>query len=302
MASPEALLSLHNLTKQYRGTRAAALDNVSLNVYPGEVYGFLGANGAGKSTTIRTLLNFIIPTAGSATIAGHDTVHESVAAKQYVGYLSGEVALYGRASGKDFLHYMAALQPLLHTNRMQELVDRFDVPLHQSIATLSKGNRQKLGLIQAFMHEPTVLILDEPTSGLDPLMQEEFFKLLEESKAHGAAIFLSSHNLAEVQRICDRVGIIKHGRLIRQQVISELSGLGTPALTIRLGTPAQLATLIKESQLKFVAQRDGSTIVVQPKESIASALAVLSKYDIQSLTSEHIDLEDEFLKFYGDDV
>ena len=294
------LLSLTNLTKRYPGMPSPAIDKVSLQVAAGEVYGFLGANGAGKSTTIRTLLNFIQPSSGTATIAGRDIVSQSVEAKRHVGYLAGEVELYGKATGKQFLSYMAALQPLKHRTYLAKLTERFDVTLTQSIETLSKGNRQKLGIVQAFMHEPDVLILDEPTSGLDPLMQEEFFKLVRETKARGAAVFLSSHNLSEAQRICDRVGIIKHGRLIREQTISEMTDLDTPVFKVVLGKPSSLPRLKREPHLKFISQIDDATLILQPAGSITAALSDLSRYDIKSLTTEQLDLEDEFMKFYGD--
>lgn len=295
------LLSIKQLTKRYAGMSTLALDGVSLDVKAGEVYGFLGANGAGKSTTIRTVLNFIQPTGGSATIAGLDSVRDSVEAKRHVGYLAGEVALYGKVSGKQFLAFMAALQPLKHKAYLQELADRFDVPLKQSIETLSKGNRQKLGIVQAFMHEPDVLILDEPTSGLDPLMQEEFFKLISQTRDRGAAVFLSSHNLSETQRMCDRIGIIKHGKLVREQTMDELTDLGAPVFKIRLNDPKQLEQLKRAAGLRLIAQIDGATITMQPAGSVAAALGALSRFDIKTLTTEQLDLEDEFLKFYGDD-
>lgn len=295
-------LVLNNLSKQYAGTSFMALDNVSLTVNAGEVYGFLGANGAGKSTTIRTLLNFIQPTSGTASICGHDIVKDAVEAKRFVGYLSGEVALYGKATGKQFFNYMRALQPLRHATYFSDLVKRFDVTLDQPIETLSKGNRQKVGIVQAFMHEPDVLILDEPTSGLDPLMQEEFFKLLDEAKARGAAVFLSSHNLSEAQRICDRVGIIKHGKLIREQTIDDLSELGAPIYRITLTSADDAAKLQKARELKFISQVDDNTVLIQPSGEIAAALKALSTFKIKNLVSEKIDLEDEFIKFYGDDA
>ncbi len=295
------LISLAHLTKRYHGMPMAALDDVSLEVRVGEAYGFLGANGAGKSTTIRTLLNFIQPTSGSATIAGHDVVRDAVEVKRSVGYLSGEVALYGKATGKQFFNYMRALQPLKHAGYFSDLVRRFDVTLDQSIETLSKGNRQKVGIIQAFMHEPDVLILDEPTSGLDPLMQEEFFKLVSETKERGAAVFLSSHNLSETQRMCNRIGIIKHGRLIREQTIGALSDLGAPVFRVKLAHSRDVSLLKKAAHLRLVSQVDGTTLLLRPKNSIAEVLGDLSRFDIQHLTTEQVDLEDEFMKFYEDE-
>lgn len=199
------------LSKIYKGSKTPALDSLTIEVGEGEVYGFLGANGAGKSTTIRTLLNFLQPTSGSATICGLDIVKDNVKIMHDVGYLAGDVALYEKMTGKEFFGYMADLHPLPDPAYLTKLVHTFEAELHKPIRSLSKGNKQKIGIIQALMHQPKVLILDEPTSGLDPLMQEAFFETIREAKARGASVFFSSHNLAEVQRICDRVGFIRKG-------------------------------------------------------------------------------------------
>lgn len=220
---PTPAINIKHLSKRYPGAKTFALKNLSLQVMPGEIYGFLGPNGASKSTTIRTLLNFIQPTSGTAVIAGYDIVNDSVKLKQSVGYLAGDVALYPKMSGKQLLDYLAALQPALRPVYERELINLFKIDLNQPIRTLSKGNRQKLGLIQAFAHEPAVLILDEPTNGLDPLMQELFFKLIDEAKERKAAVFVSSHNLAEAQKICDRVGFIREGTLVVEQTMNELN-------------------------------------------------------------------------------
>lgn len=297
-----ASIEIAKLSKRYPHTAVYSLKDLSLQVQPGEVYGFLGANGAGKTTTIRTLLNFIQPTSGSARIMGQDIVRDSVAVKRSVGYLSGETSLYQKVTGKQFLAYMAQLQPPKHKDYLAELVKQFEVDLDKPLETLSKGNRQKIGLLQAFMHEPAVLILDEPTSGLDPLMQEQFFKLVATSKARGAAIFLSSHNLGEAQRICDRVGIIKHGELIREQTIDNLTPLGKPTFRITLKNHAAVQNIRAAAQLTFVSQVDSNTVLVQPSNSIAAALAALSHFEIEAMDSEKADLEDEFIEFYGDNT
>ena len=170
MAEPQVVLN--KLSKRYHGAKNYSLHGLSLSVESGEVYGILGANGAGKSTTIRTLLNFIQPTSGSATICGQDIVKKNVAVKRHVGYLSGEVSLYEKMTGKQFLTYMAQLKPLSQKGYLRQLIKHSDADIHKPLSALSKGNRQKIGIIQAFMNQPEVLILDEPTSGLDPLMLE----------------------------------------------------------------------------------------------------------------------------------
>ena len=233
-----ASITTNQLTKYYSGSRVAALDSLTLEVAPGEVYGYLGANGAGKSTTIRLLMNFLQPSSGSAAIMGLDIVKDTVAVKSHVGYLAGDIALYNGATGRQLLDFLSSLQPAGDYRKILE--ERFHPDLDKPARELSKGNRQKLGIIQAFMHEPSVLILDEPTSGLDPLMQEAFYDTVQESKQRGAAILMSSHNLAEAQRICDRIGIIKGGKLVREQSIGHDTVLDATIFKVRFAVPADL--------------------------------------------------------------
>lgn len=295
-------LAIHRLSKRYPGANVLALDGLSLEVKAGEVYGFLGANGAGKSTTIRLLLNFLQPTSGTASIMGLDTVSRAVAAKKHVGYLAGDVALYQKATGRELLDYLMKLQKNSDSNYRQLLEKRFQAEMNKPIATLSKGNRQKIGIIQAVMHRPDVLILDEPTSGLDPLMQEVFYETMHESKSRGAAVLMSSHNLAEAQHVCDRIGIIKHGKLIREQSIGDGLEPGKPIFRVSLASPAGVARLHMAPGLKFLSQEGGNTVLVQAAGSIAAALKTLSQFEIRELTTEQLNLEDEFMEFYEDTV
>lgn len=290
---------IRKLTKTYPGSRTPALDKLSLSVKAGEVYGFLGANGAGKSTTIRLLLNFIQPSGGRARIMGLDSVKDSVAVKRHIGYLSGDVALWPKVTGNELFAYLTKLQQQDNSEYLAELIHRFEAEPEKRINELSKGNRQKIGVIQALMHQPDVLILDEPTSGLDPLMQEVFYQTVREASARGAAVFVSSHNLAESQRMCDRVGIIKHGRLIREQLVKGDSNLGGLTFRIVLGDIHDLKKLKTNRVLKFVSS-EGNTAVVQPKGPIAETLAVLATCSIKTMTTEQLNLEDEFLEYYGD--
>lgn len=291
---------IDKLTKTYAGTSVPALDALSLQVGEGEVYGFLGANGAGKSTTIRLLMNFLQPSSGSAKIAGLDIVKDSVTVKKHVGYLAGDVALYQKATGKELLDYVSALQGASTKEYRAKLEKRFEAETGKRIGELSKGNRQKIGIIQALMHRPSVLILDEPTSGLDPLMQEVFYESIREASGTGAAVFMSSHNLAEAQGLCDRVGIIKHGKLVREQAVADMGSLTTPTFTITFRSHKSLDAIKAEKALKILEQTDSNALRLQPTGDIAPALAALSKYDIVSLSSQRADLEDEFLNFYGD--
>ncbi len=292
-------INCQKLSKRYGRSEVYALKDLSLQVKAGEIYGYLGPNGAGKSTTIRTLLNFIQPSGGTATILGKDIVKDSVEIKRHVGYLSGDVALYPKTTGRELLDYLFKLQGASDTAFRRKLEKRFQADLNKPIGSLSKGNRQKIGILQAFMHQPEVLILDEPTSGLDPLMQEAFYETVREARERGTATLMSSHNLAEAQRVCDRVGIIKHGKLIHEQTLSGSNDLGKPVFRIVLGRSADLAKLKHAPHLKFLSQ-EGDTVLVQAGDSLSGALKALSEFDIKEFTTQQINLEDEFIEFYGD--
>ena len=296
MQSP---IVINKLSKRYGSGTDFALKDLSLEVKAGECYGFLGANGAGKSTAIRLLLNFLHPSGGSAAIMGNDVVLETVEARRHVGYISGEVALFEKQTGKQLLDYLCALQGTKDFSYRHILEERFSVDLSKPIAELSKGNRQKISLIQSMMHEPDVLILDEPTSGLDPLMQEAFYLTIAENKKRSAAIFMSSHNLAEAQRVCERVGIIKQGRLIHEQAIAHDTNLTKPTFQVSLKSKVP-ESLLKEPSLFVLKKLSSTSLLIQPKDDIAKALSSLGKYDIKEFSSKPIDLEDEFLEFYGD--
>ena len=294
-----ALLVLSGLTKQYAGMQQPALNGVSLSVAAGEVYGFLGANGAGKSTAIRTLLNFIEPTSGTAAICGLDIVADSVAVKKHVGYLAGEVALYDHMTGKEFLAYMAALQPPRSKGYVAELTKRFEADTRRPLGDLSKGNRQKFALIQAVMHEPDVLILDEPTSGLDPLMQEEFFRLVRESRARGAAVFLSSHNFSEVQRICDRIGFIRSGKLVAEQTLAELASQASHTFTLTFADTAPVGDLRKLPHTHLTTH-DKHHLTISIDGELTPLLQLLGRHHVTRLEQQEVNLEEEFMRFYKD--
>ena len=213
------------LTKFYGPRRG--VEDIDLVVRSGEVFGFLGPNGAGKTTTIRTLLDFIRPTRGRATVLGLDTRADAVAVHRRVGYLPGELELYEKLTGREVLEYFASLRGGVDGGYRDELAERFDLDIDTRISSYSSGNRQKVGLVQAFMHRPELLILDGPTSGLDPLVQQEFARLVGEVAAEGRTVFLSSHVLPEVERITDRVGIIRDGRLV---VVEEVAALKARAV------------------------------------------------------------------------
>ena len=213
-------ISLNNLTKSYGKSRG--IENITFEVMPGEVFGFLGPNGAGKTTAIRTLVGLINATSGSAQILGQDALKSSVKLRSQIGYLPGVLSIYKGFTSWQYLKFIAKMRGVNCDAKITEYAQRLNLDLHKHISDLSKGNRQKVGVIQAFMHQPAVLFLDEPTSGLDPIVQREFEAILDEAKDRGAAVMLSSHVLSEVEHLADRVAIIDEGKLVVVEKISVL--------------------------------------------------------------------------------
>lgn len=213
-------ISLNNLTKSYGKSRG--IENITFDVLPGEVFGFLGPNGAGKTTAIRTLVGLINATSGSAQILGQDALKSSVKLRSQIGYLPGVLSIYKGFTSWQYLKFIAKMRGVNCDAKITEYAQRLNLDLNKHISDLSKGNRQKVGVIQAFMHQPAVLFLDEPTSGLDPIVQREFEAILDEAKARGAAVMLSSHVLSEVEHLADRVAIIDEGKLVVVEKISVL--------------------------------------------------------------------------------
>ena len=253
-------IETRGLTKYYGDT--AGIVDLDLMVEAGEVYGFIGPNGAGKTTTIRLLLNLLQPTKGSGTIFGMDAVADSVAIRHRVGYLPGDLALYPSMTGREFLLYFSRLRGVDTAAATTRLAERFELDLDRRIKEYSKGNRQKVGLVNAFMHEPELLILDEPTGGLDPLMQQEFAALLGEVRAEGRTVFLSSHYLPEVERIADRVGIVRQGHLI---AVDTLDGFRTRVqsnLSIEFASPVDPAGFAGLLELLSRLRKQGVILVL----------------------------------------
>ncbi len=294
----DAAIQTTQLGKRYGKGPAWALKDLSITVMPGEIYGFLGPNGAGKSTTIRTLMNFIQPTSGSATILGHNIVTDSVALKRSVGYLSSDMAMYPKMTGEQYLRYMAELQGGVDSRYVRELTKRLKADAGKRLGSLSRGNRQKFAIIQAFMHQPSILILDEPSSGLDPLMQETFYGLLDEARQRGAAVFMSSHFLSEVQKVCDRVGIIRDGRLIAERNIAELMREAAHTFDATFAGKPPLAELKRLSGVK-IAAHDDHHVTVHLHGELPPVLAVLAKHGVVQLEARQLDLEELFMRFYS---
>ena len=289
---------MQEVTKYYHGSKKPAVEKLSLVINPGEVYGFLGSNGAGKSTTIRLLMDFLRPTSGSIRFFGSETDAHVTNVRAHIGYLPGDVSLPKKVTGRELLTHLATLQgSAFDTQYYKELTERFEAQLDKRTDTLSKGNWQKIGLIQAFMHKPRLLILDEPTSGLDPLMQEQFYICINEAKQRGAAIFLSSHSLGEVEKICDRIGIIKEGCLVYEGLIAEVIKNRKPTWSIRLEKISDIA-LLKNSPHFTILRETKNEVIVQPTLPLTKALGELSKLSVVAMDIQHADLEDEFMHYY----
>ncbi|HET8956440.1 MAG TPA: ABC transporter ATP-binding protein [Solirubrobacterales bacterium] len=283
------------LTKRYG--RHRGIEDVTFSVRPGEVFGFLGPNGAGKTTTIRTLLDLIHPTAGTARLFGLDSRRDSVAIRARLGNLPGDFGFGRETPGRRALHLLARLRGIDGIGRAEDLAARFRADLDRPLGQLSRGNRQKIGLILATFHRPELLILDEPTSGLDPLMQEEFLTLVAEERDRGAAVFLSSHELDEVQRVCDRVGIVRGGRLIAVERMADLLGKARRRFTAELGDPAGVERL---RELPGVSDLEvaGGRVTFTAAGDLDAIVRELAPHHVLDLEATHPSLEEVFLGYY----
>jgi ABC-2 type transport system ATP-binding protein len=286
------------LTKFY-GSSPGIID-LDLSVEEGEVFGFIGPNGAGKSTSIRVLLNFLFATEGSGTILGLDIIKGSMEIRRRTGYLPGDLSMYNTMTAREFLTYFANLRKVDTQREMVSLADRFELDLDRKIKDFSTGNRQKVGVVNAFMHEPELLILDEPTAGLDPLMQQEFQSLINEVRADGRTVFLSSHILPEVDRIADRVGIVRENRLIAVDSVEGFKAKARSTLTIQFTTPIDVAVFANLDGVHSVESRNGgSALAVTVSGSIDAVIKEAANYDIASISTRDSELEEVFLSYYA---
>ena len=286
------------LTKDYGEGRG--LFDLDLDVRPGEILGFLGPNGAGKSTTMRLLLDLIKPTSGSATLLGLDSRADSLEVRRRVGFLPGDLVLYPTLTGSAMLDYLGELRGGVDRRVRDDLAERFDAGLDRPLRELSTGNRQKLGLIQAFMHEPELLILDEPIAGLDPLVQQSFHALLEEVAAQGRTVFLSSHTLSEVERVADRVAILRRGRLVVVDSLERLRGIAVQRLEIEFGGDAPTVDELRAVPGVHEAAFEGRHLVVAFEGSADALVKVIATHEVRSIRSRDDDLEEIFLHYYRD--
>ncbi|MDP6049908.1 MAG: ABC transporter ATP-binding protein [SAR202 cluster bacterium] len=290
-------VEITGFSKTY-GTKIA-VDRLDLKVNEGEVFGFLGPNGAGKSTTIRSILNFLTPSDGKISIFGLDSVKNSVAIKNHIGYLAGDISLYDSMSGYQLFKYLTGLGKNTNWDYVNDLANRLQISPQAKIGTLSKGNKQKIGLIQAFMHQPKLLILDEPTSGLDPLMKQVFYEMVLQMKHLGNSVFVSSHDLNEVQHICDKAAFIKSGRLIATENIRGAFEFSLRRYTITFPKLPELSVFEKIESVSEVTQ-DENKLTVTVKGDISEFIKTLSDQDPIDLSEEETSLEDIFMKYYED--
>ena len=286
------ILEIQNLTKYYGKIRG--VENLSLKLEEGEIFGFIGPNGAGKSTTIRSIMNLINKTSGKVLIEDKEFNKDDIETKEKIGYLPSEIYLYDDLTVKEMLDYHEKFYKKDIHKRREELVARLQLDEKKKIEDLSLGNLKKLGIILAFMHEPKILILDEPTSGLDPIMQNVFYDLLKEEKKKGTTIFYSTHILSEVSKICDRVGIIKAGNLIKVEKMEELSQKSLTFVTL---TSIQTETIIKDLKVNVISKEE-NTIRFGNNLPDDELIKKLAQYKIDKILIEEATLEDMFLHYY----
>jgi ABC-2 type transport system ATP-binding protein len=291
----EVAISTEGLVKRYGRNRGLA--GLDLEVRRGEVYGFLGPNGAGKTTTIRLLLDLIRPTEGRASVLGLDPRRDGVALRRRIGYLAGDFVVDGRQTGQELLTFLGNLRGGVPPARIGELADRLDLDLSRKVRALSKGNRQKLGVVQAFMHAPELLILDEPTSGLDPFLQQEFVVMAGEARDAGQTIFMSSHVMSEVQRTADRVGIIREGRLVTVDRVETLREQAVRKVEIQFDRPVpaeEFAALPGVSDLRV----EGTVLRCRLAGRADALVKAAARHTVVDLLSEEPDLEELFFAYY----
>jgi ABC-2 type transport system ATP-binding protein len=295
---PVPVIDTEGLTKRYGAKRG--IEEVTVSVEAAEVFGFLGPNGAGKTTAIRTLLDLLHPTSGSARIFGLDSHRDSVAIRARLGNLPGDFGYGKETSGREAVRVLARLRGMAGLGRAEALAERFRADLDRPLGQLSRGNRQKVGLILATFHSPELLILDEPTSGLDPLMQEEFLALIAEERDRGCTVLLSSHELDEVERVCDRVGIVRDGRLIAVERIRELLGKARRTVSLELADPGDLVGELRALPGVSDLQVADGQVSFKASGDLDPVVKAIAKRHVLDMELTHPTLEEVFLTYYGE--
>jgi ABC-2 type transport system ATP-binding protein len=285
------------LTKRYG--QARGIESVDLQVAPGEVFGFLGPNGAGKTTFIRAILDLLQVTSGRATVFGLDSHRDSMEIRRRVGYLPGEIALWPGETVRSVLGHLARLRGGVAQSSIDALAERVDLTLDRKVRDLSKGNRQKIGLVQAFMHDPELLILDEPTSGLDPLQQREFRTMVRERAAAGVTVFLSSHVLSEVEHTATRVAVLREGRIVTVDDVAALKSRAQRQFEVTFAHPIDTDPLAAIEGVKVLGAH-GAVVDLAITGSVDPLVKALAGYEVVNIVSHEPDLEQIVLSYYGD--
>jgi ABC-2 type transport system ATP-binding protein len=294
-----AAIALDDVTKLYGRKQRRGILDVRLEVERGECFGFLGPNGAGKSTTIRLILDLIRPTSGRVTVLGLDSRRQGVEIRRRLGYLPGELALYEQLTPLELFEFLGHLRGGFDRAHVLALAERLGLELGRPIRALSRGNKQKVGLVQAFADNPELLVLDEPTSGLDPLVQQTFHAMVRETVEEGRTVFLSSHVLSEVQHIADRVGIIREGRIVAVEEFGTLRGRSVHELEVRFADPVPRDALEAVAGVRSV-RLEGPVAHILVEGPLDSLIKELARHVVVDLRSHEPDLEDVFLSFYSD--
>ena len=293
----DALIRTHRMTKSYGRTRGIV--DLDLEVRPGEVFGYLGPNGAGKTTTIRLLLDLIRPSSGSAEVFGLDPHRQGLKLRERIGYLPGELRLYGSLSGRELFAYFGHLRKRPDGADAARIAQALDLDTTREIRTLSHGNRQKVGLVQALMGRPDLVILDEPTQGLDPFVQQAFYRLLEEVRSDGRTVFMSSHVLPEIERTCDRVGIVREGRLLAVEKVSDLKTRALRRLELRFGAPVPAAAFAEIPGVRDLTV-DGAVVGCGVVGSVDPLFKAAAAFELLDVATTEPTLEEIFLAYYGE--
>ncbi len=289
-------LEIKSLTKWYGSV--CAVEDVSFDVEQGEIFGYLGPNGSGKTTTIRIVLDFIRASAGCAQLFGLDSHVHSPKIKSRIGYVPGEYGIYEEMRGFEYLRFFGALRGYQKPPLRDRLIEIFSLDISKRTKSYSHGTKQKLAIVQAFMHDPELLILDEPTIGLDPLMQQRFYELLMEMKNRGKTIFLSSHILSEVEKVCDRVGILREGKLVAIHEISEIKKIRLKSIEISFKQEVNKSVFRLDGVRKV--EKDGNTIQLWVDSNINSILRTISEYPVENISFRDACLEDIFMEYYSE--
>jgi ABC-2 type transport system ATP-binding protein len=292
------VIESERLTKSYDGNRG--IDDVTFSIDEGEVFGFLGPNGAGKTTTMRTLVGLLRPTAGHATIGGFDCWSQAPDVHRLIGYLPGEFTLDPALTGAQIIDYLGNLRGGVEQGEVSKLVERLDLDPSRRFREYSRGNKQKIGLVQAFMHRPRLLILDEPTSGLDPLNQHEFYRMVAEVKADGRTVFLSSHNLPEVEHTCDRVGIIREGQLVKIDTVASVKDIKVHEVELSFPYLASADWFNGvDGVLSVVPNGGGHGVLLTVQGDLGAVLQTAVQHGVVNLSTREPTLEEVFLRYYA---